>query len=141
MHHQEVAAADVSDAVKATETIPCVAVHGVFREPARVREDRSFPSLVDLPDVVPRGVRDVSVALEVHSDVVGGGFVGVSFAVGGGGEEGEEEAVAGAEVVGGECVEGREGFEGVESGEDAVVAGIDGDAQNGDVFGQGGIGD
>ena len=49
--------------------------------------------------------------------------------------------VAGAEVVGGEGVEGREGFGSVERDEDVVVAGIDGEAHNSDVFGDGGVGD
>ena len=46
-----------------------------------------------------------------------------------------------AEAVGSEGIEGREGFGSVECGEDAVVAGIDGEAQNGDIFMEGGVGD
>jgi len=48
---------------------------------------------------------------------------------------GEEETFAGDEVVGGESVERRVGFKGVDSSEDAVVVRIDGKAQNCDVFG------
>jgi hypothetical protein len=45
-----------------------------------------------------------------------------------GGEVGEEETVAGDEIVGGECVEWRERFKGVDCGEDTVVVGIHGEA-------------
>ena len=57
------------------------------------------------------------------------------------GEEGEEEALTRAEVVGGEGVERRERLTGVDDGEEAFVEGIDGEAGNGDVFGEGRVGD
>lgn len=71
----------------------------------------------------------------VNGDVVGG--VGVR----GGREGGEEEAAAGAEVVGGEGVERREGLVRVNDGEEAVARGIDGEAEEGGAVGEVGVGD
>ena len=58
-----------------------------------------------------------------------------------GGERGEEEAATGAEVVGGEGVEGREGGQGVDRCQYAVVAGVHGETEDGDIFRQEGVGD
>lgn len=73
----------------------------------------------------------------IDGDVVGGGgrgfIVGVS-------EERDKDAAAGAEVVGGEGVERREGRRGVDNGEETVTAGIDGDSEDGGVGGEGDVG-
>jgi len=53
----------------------------------------------------------------------------------------EEEAAAGLEVVGGEGVERREGRVRVHDGEEAVARGIDGKAEDGDIFGKVRVGD
>ncbi|KAK0573471.1 hypothetical protein LWI29_008476 [Acer saccharum] len=76
-------------------------------------EHRGCAVLVDLPDEVGGRVRD----------------------------EGEEDALAGAEVVGGEGVEGRRRWSGLDDGEDAFVGPVDGEAEDGNVYGQVGIGD
>lgn len=77
----------------------------------------------------------------IDSDVVGcarGVFVVV---VVGGREGSEEDTAAGEEVVSGEGVERREGRVGVNDGEEAVVRGINGDAEEGCVGGESIVGD
>ena len=98
----------------------------------RCGEDRGGSVGGDLPDEVSAGVCDEGVAAVVDGDVIGG----VDLF---GGEGGEEEAAAGAEVVGGEGVERREGIAGVDDGEEAVARGIDGEAEEGDVCGKVGV--
>lgn len=94
---------------------------------------------VDLPDEVAGRVGDVGVALEVHRDVVRDLTCPVADVIRG--EGGKEEALARAEVVGSERVEFGERGQGVNIGEEAVVDGVDGEADNGDVFGEGRVGD
>lgn len=99
----------------------------------RFREDRRRSFRVDFPDEILGGVRDEGVALEVGRHGVGDRAAGGGGG-GGGGERGEEDAFAGPEVVGGEGVEFREGIGGVDGSEEAFVDGIDGEAENRDVF-------
>ena len=92
----------------------------------------SFSVSGDLPDKVSARVCDEGVATVVDGDVIGS----IDLFEG---EGGEEEAAAGAEVVGGEGVERREGIAGVDDGEEAVARGIDGEAEEGDVCGKVGV--
>lgn len=107
-------------------------------ENLRSRENRTFTVDVYFPDEVSVGVRDVSVAGGINGDIVGGSGVDnlcygcdrvlVVFVK----ERGEEDAAAGFEIVGGECVErGRVsgGRGAVNASKEAIVTAVDSKAE------------
>lgn len=105
-------------------------------EDGRGREDGGDSMRVDLPYDIAQRAGDEGVAVRIHSDPISDGAVGIMV----GGEAGEEDAAARAEVVGGEGVEGREAAGCGDDGEEAAAGGVEGEAEEGDVWGEVGVG-